>query len=550
MDAVGTLENATKLAKEARAAGVKIFHAPITFAHDGMDNPNRNLGILAGCHGDRLFVRGSWNAQICDALTPQPGDVVVEGKRGPSAFPNTTLMENLRKHNIETIALGGFMANCCVESTLRDAFERGFNMVTLTDCVATTSMAGYKASTEITYPFFSTPMNTASFLANIKAAAAVKPLPDFLQPFKKAKLEPAQPHPLPTWAFESVATNVYQAGPWFVDVRHRAVGEKIVLDTGEKELERYLDMAEGTGMMGDGICARCDSIYARKMPAKGESTEPFGWMCNMSIVRLPPPLLGCMVYSPVLPPDGSMATMRQMLAERDLLPVRIVVCPSPQHHLCLKDWQGAFPDAALICGRASGQMPPLVRKRRDLRFDGVLMPGKDGTIVLGAAVPDKEGDEPGSGHWRLAMAKEVFTSGVVEVSMVDDNRSGEVVVLHRPSKVLLISDLLYKSDPTVVGPGGKTNHYTLPEWFAEGQQELFYGHPQDNSGNLLPAYRTHPCMRSIDLVGMRKSLAKILSWDFHKVLACHVDVMTGDEARALIEKAWAWVSKDMSTVGL
>ena len=57
-------------------------------------------------------------------------------------------------------------------------------------------------------------------------------------------------------------------------------------------------------------------------------------------------------------------------------------------------------------------------------------------------------------------------------------------------------------------------------------------------------------MRSIDLVGMRKSLAKILSWDFHKVLACHVDVMTGDEARALIEKAWAWVSKDMSTVGL
>ena len=99
--------------------------------------------------------------------------------------------------------------------------------------------------------------------------------------------------------------------------------------------------------------------------------------------------------------------MRQQLAERDLLPVRIIVCPSPQHHLCLKDWQGAFPDAALICGKASGQMPPLVRKRRDLRFDAVLMPGRDGTVVLGAAVPDKEGDEPGSGHWRLAMAKEV-----------------------------------------------------------------------------------------------------------------------------------------------
>ena len=50
-----------------------------------------------------------------------------------------------KAHNIETIALGGFMANCCVESTMREAFEKGFNVVTLTDCVATTSMAGYRA---------------------------------------------------------------------------------------------------------------------------------------------------------------------------------------------------------------------------------------------------------------------------------------------------------------------------------------------------------------------------------------------------------------------
>ena len=37
------------------------------------------------------------------------------------------------------------MANCCVESTMREAFEKGFNVVTLTDCVATTSVAGYRA---------------------------------------------------------------------------------------------------------------------------------------------------------------------------------------------------------------------------------------------------------------------------------------------------------------------------------------------------------------------------------------------------------------------
>ena len=50
---------------------------------------------------------------------------------------------------------------------MREACEKGFNVVTLTDCVATTSLAGYKAAVEITYPFFSTPMNAASFADNI-----------------------------------------------------------------------------------------------------------------------------------------------------------------------------------------------------------------------------------------------------------------------------------------------------------------------------------------------------------------------------------------------
>ena len=77
-------------------------------------------------------------------MTPKEEDVVVAGKRGLSAFPRTDLESHLRAHDIETIALGGFMANCCVESTMREAFEKGFNVVTLTDCVATTSVAGYR----------------------------------------------------------------------------------------------------------------------------------------------------------------------------------------------------------------------------------------------------------------------------------------------------------------------------------------------------------------------------------------------------------------------
>jgi hypothetical protein len=63
------LTNASSLARELRALAtasttgpadrppVSLFHAPITFAADGGDNPNRYLGILGGCDSDRHFVR-------------------------------------------------------------------------------------------------------------------------------------------------------------------------------------------------------------------------------------------------------------------------------------------------------------------------------------------------------------------------------------------------------------------------------------------------------------------------------------------------------------
>lgn len=64
----GMLEKSARLAMEARAKGVNIFHAPISFAADASDNPNKGLGILAGCAADSLFTENTWNADVkrCD----------------------------------------------------------------------------------------------------------------------------------------------------------------------------------------------------------------------------------------------------------------------------------------------------------------------------------------------------------------------------------------------------------------------------------------------------------------------------------------------------
>ena len=574
MEATGMLAKTRAAAAELRALGCKVFYAPITFAPDSSDNPNKHLGILAGCDYNKLFVRGTWNAEICDVLAPQEGDVMVQGKRGLSAFHDTTLSEELKTHGIETIALAGFMANCCVESTMRDACEKGFNVITLTDCVATTSVLGWKACTEITYPFFSTPLRVATFLANVRAAAAAATAPPFVMEAKVSDAAPDAHHPKADWTCRAIGEGdaVYRVGPWFVDVRQSTVGEKLTMRSGAHELRRYLTFAEASGVFEAAAsgCALCDTIYAKKLPeyaaleasrvcgfiAQGkdkmaveddvgpDDIEPFGWFCCMTVVRIPAAKGGgCVLYSPILDRNGTVDGVLKELAEKDLLPVRLVIAPSPQHHLALSAYQERLSNSAVfLCGRASPAMPPLTKKRRDLTFGAEICASQDGRGLAFLRAPSSTTTATIAAN--VVEAWETLTS-ICDVTVIDDRRTGEVVMRHRESNVLILSDLLYKSNTKVVGPGGAKNHYTHPEWFAKGQQELFYANPGDNANGLLPSYRTHPRMRSIDLDGTRRSLDIVLGWKISHALACHTDSMSGDEAKQLLRDAWGWVWEEM-----
>ena len=66
---------------------------------------------------------------------------------------------------MRTVALAGFLTNCCVESTMRSAYERGFEVITLTDCVGATSMAEHDNAIAYDYPMFSKPMTADEFVA-------------------------------------------------------------------------------------------------------------------------------------------------------------------------------------------------------------------------------------------------------------------------------------------------------------------------------------------------------------------------------------------------
>jgi nicotinamidase-related amidase len=139
MDKTGMLAKTVALVQAARAAGVTIMHAPITFAPGYGELSRHPYGILKGVVDGNAFVKGTWGAAIVDDLAPQEGDIVIEGKRGLDTFASTNLDFILRSKGIETVIIGGFLTNCCVESTMRSAYENGYRVITLTDCTAATS---------------------------------------------------------------------------------------------------------------------------------------------------------------------------------------------------------------------------------------------------------------------------------------------------------------------------------------------------------------------------------------------------------------------------
>jgi len=169
MQKTDMLAHTREVVDAARVAGATIMHAPITFAEGYGELTNHPYGILKGVVDGQAFVKGSWGAEITDELAPAAGDIVVEGKRGLDTFASTNLDFILRSKGITTIALGGFLTNCCVESTMRSGYENGYLVITLSDCVAATSVEEHENALKYDFPMFSQPMTAKEFVDELSS---------------------------------------------------------------------------------------------------------------------------------------------------------------------------------------------------------------------------------------------------------------------------------------------------------------------------------------------------------------------------------------------